>query len=122
MGLPADLEATVEPATVDVVVSGQDSDFTNMAPGDVRAYVDLTGYGPGTYTLMPSISAPKGVTWVSNAPNSVRVTVRERRGTPQSTPVTQHPVPSGPEPVISNEPGSRAARHASRGPLRPRRV
>lgn len=83
------LKASIDPASIEVTVDGPGSTLSNMTPADVKIRVDLANLDTGTYDLRPEITVPQGVTWVSNAPDNVEVTIEpEADSTPASTPVS----------------------------------
>ena len=86
MNLGEGLQASFSPSSVDVTVDGPDSLLTAMTPADVRIRADLGNLGPGTHEVSPEITVPQGVTWVSNTPETVEVTITGDE-TPASTPV-----------------------------------
>lgn len=67
----------VEPSKVDVTLQGDRKLVQNLAPGDVRVIVDLTGAGdrPGLLKRV-EVSTPAGVSHVSVTPPEVRVVVK----------------------------------------------
>lgn len=54
-GLEVGLSATTSPDTVNVLITGPLPALSELAPTDVRAVLDLTGLGPGTYPLTPQV-------------------------------------------------------------------
>jgi hypothetical protein len=67
-----------------------------MTPSDVKIRVDLANLDTGTYEIRPEITVPQGVTWVSNSPEMVEVTITpESEGESESTPVTSTGVLGG---------------------------
>jgi YbbR domain-containing protein len=98
IGLAPGLEASTAPATVDVILSGPVPMLSTLAPTDVRAVVDLSGYEQGTYQFIPDINIlPEQVQKVSILPSTVEVTITvaftptptqtpSRTGTPGQTP------------------------------------
>lgn len=76
IGLAPGLTATSSPAIVDVILSGPVPMLNTLAPADVRAVVDLTGYEVGTYQFIPQINIlPDRVQMVSILPGSVAITI-----------------------------------------------
>jgi YbbR domain-containing protein len=98
IGLAPGLEASAAPASVDVILSGPVPMLSTLAPTDVRAVVDLSGYEQGTYQFIPDINIlPEQVQKVSILPSTVEVTITvaftptpsqtpSRTGTPGQTP------------------------------------
>jgi hypothetical protein len=67
-----------------------------MTPSDVKIRIDLANLDTGTYEIRPEITVPQGVTWVSNSPEMVEVTITpESEGESESTPVTSNRVLEG---------------------------
>lgn len=88
MNLQPGFSVTIEPENVDITVEGPGGTLTQMMPSDVKIRVDLDDLGPGTYERQPEITVPQGVTWVSNSPDTVRVTIVAPAETPGSTPIS----------------------------------
>jgi YbbR domain-containing protein len=91
IGLAPGLEAVVDPAVVDVILSGPVPILNALTPTDVRVTVDLTGYGVGSYQLNPQVNIlPDQLTLVSILPGTVTVAITNAptptpMGTPNST-------------------------------------
>ena len=73
--LGAGLRAEVVPATVAVGVHGARGRLDALGPGDVLAFVDLAGLGPGRYNLPVRVDQPSdfGVSGVEPATAVVRI-------------------------------------------------
>jgi YbbR domain-containing protein len=80
-GLAADLDSR----TVDVIVAGTVPALVALGADSVAASVDLSGKGPGTYTLEVAVRSPAGTTVQSVQPARVTVTIRSTR-TPAPSP------------------------------------
>jgi YbbR domain-containing protein len=102
IGLAPGLTAISTPAVVDVILSGPVPVLNTLAPADVRAVVDLTGYDVGTFQFIPQINIlPDRVQMVSILPGTVSITITitptpTQTGTPNGTIVpnqTSTPVP-----------------------------
>jgi YbbR domain-containing protein len=90
------LTASIDPASIDVTVDGPGDTLSNMTPSDVKIRIDLANLDTGTYEIRPEITVPQGVTWVSNSPEMVEVTITpESEGESESTPVTSNRVLEG---------------------------
>jgi YbbR domain-containing protein len=91
IGLGEGLAIEVSPDAVAVTVVAPESMLGSLTTSDLAVQVNVTGLGPGTYSLEPVVALPPGVTWVSSDPGSVTVHIREADGTPvpepESTPV-----------------------------------
>ena len=88
IGLSDDLQATIDPATVNVSVNAPRATLQAMTADDVKVRIDLTGLGPGTYTLQPDVTVPQGVTWLGNDPSGVSVVISKKNAlaAPQASP------------------------------------
>jgi YbbR domain-containing protein len=76
IGLAPGLQASVSPATVDVILTGPVPLLNTLSPADVRVVVDLTGYDAGTYQFIPEVNIlPEQVEKVSMLPATVEVTI-----------------------------------------------
>ncbi len=102
IGLAPGLTAISSPAVVDVILSGPVPVLNTLAPADVRAVVDLSGYDVGTFQFIPQINIlPDRVRMVSILPGTVTITITitptpTQTGTPNGTIVpnrTSTPVP-----------------------------
>lgn len=76
IGLESGLSVEIDPAQVSLQVSAPIEILQAMRAEDIKVFVDLTGLGPGTYTLQPEVLVPQGATWLGNEPSSVTVTIR----------------------------------------------
>jgi YbbR domain-containing protein len=54
-GLLANQKSTIEPAKVDLIVTGPLTILQNLNASDLRVLVDLTGFSSGKYTLEPKL-------------------------------------------------------------------
>ncbi|MDR7439235.1 MAG: CdaR family protein [Armatimonadota bacterium] len=77
-GLGAGLEATWEPARVQVRVVGSEEAVVNLPEGEVRAVVDATGLGPGSTRRPVQVRVPQGIWVVASTPSEVLLRVRRR--------------------------------------------
>lgn len=76
IGLSPGLEASVNPAVVNVILSGPVPVLNTLGPTDVRVVVDLTGFDVGTYQFTPQVNIlPDRVTLSSILPATVEVTI-----------------------------------------------
>jgi YbbR domain-containing protein len=75
IGLERGLSAEIDPPQVSLQVSAPIEVLQAMRAEDIKVFVDLTGLGPGTYTLQPEAVVPQGATWLGNEPSSVTVTI-----------------------------------------------
>ena len=105
LGLKSSLTAEITPYQLDVSVHAPRSLLQSLEAQDVKVIADLTGLGPGTYTLEPKVIVPQGVTWLGNKPDRVIVKITSTAATPASTPEATPGTPVGvidrPTPVQS---------------------
>lgn len=92
IGLGTDLVAQLEPPQISLQVNAPVEVLQAMQAEDIRVFVDLTGLGPGTYTLEPQVTMPQGATWLGNDPETVVVTISPTGAAGQSP---------GPQPSLS---------------------
>lgn len=87
-GLENGLTAQVSPLTVDVILSGPLSLLDTLTRQSVRAFVDLTNLGPGTYQVTPKIEVMiANIVVESILPNTIEVVITPLgTGTPTPTP------------------------------------
>ncbi len=75
-GLPPELEATVSPTNVDVILSGPLPVLLNLSSATLRVVVDMNGLGEGVYQVAPEVDLlPAEVRVESILPESVSVTI-----------------------------------------------
>lgn len=84
IGLGGGLEADLEPPQISLQVNAPVEILQAMRAEDIKVFVDLTGLGPGTYSLQPQVTMPQGATWLGNDPANVVVTIRTTEGAAQS--------------------------------------
>jgi YbbR domain-containing protein len=68
-------EATLSPATVQVIVDGPETVLEGLEPESVQVFVNLSGYSLGVHRVEPSYFAPEGVRVVSIIPETVEVVI-----------------------------------------------
>ncbi|MFM9107462.1 MAG: YbbR-like domain-containing protein [Chloroflexota bacterium] len=76
------LSASVEPASIAVVIFAAEDQLTAMRAGEVQVSSSVAGLSPGSYELPLSVAVPPGVQWIRTEPEVVTVTIT-RGGTPQ---------------------------------------
>ncbi len=74
-GLGPDLEATVSPETVEIILSGPLPILNDLEPDDIRVVVDLFDLSSGTHQLEPEVFVPEGVTAKSVIPSTLQVEI-----------------------------------------------
>jgi YbbR domain-containing protein len=76
IGLSPGLTASVNPAVVNVILTGPVPELNNLGPTDVRVVVDVTGYDVGTYQFTPQVNIlPERVVLSSVLPATVSVII-----------------------------------------------
>ena len=60
-GLAAELTATVQPESAQLVITGPFDRINEIDPATIHLYLDAEGLGPGTYTLAPQVILPEGL-------------------------------------------------------------
>lgn len=85
IGLGSGLVAELDPPQVSLQVNAPAEVLQAMRAEDIKVFVDLTGLGPGTYTLQPQVTVPRGATWLGNEPANVTVTIQPAEAAGQST-------------------------------------
>jgi YbbR domain-containing protein len=86
VGLGPGLAADVSPGTVEVILAGTIPTLAALGADAVRATVDMTGRGPGTYTADVAVTAPPGTTVQTLRSARATVTIRSTRPTPSPSP------------------------------------
>lgn len=107
-GVAPALSASFSPAVINLTVSGDSTALNALAENPLSAVLDLSGLGPGFYSLTPQVQLPEGVRLTVDLP-SIDVTLR---APPTATPQpveevpTTLPPPSEPEatPEVTPEP------------------
>jgi YbbR domain-containing protein len=94
--LPVDVDGAgdglivdVSPAEVSIEISATATQLPALVNGAITISVDVSGLGPGTYSLTPSVVVPAGVEWNAINPAMVNVTITavdEAPATPGATP------------------------------------
>lgn len=82
---PPGTDVTIVPPSVDVALSGSAAQLSDFDATVVHATVDLAGLQPGTHTLTPHITVPRGLS-LDSPPAAVRVVI--------TVPSTPTPAPS----------------------------
>jgi YbbR domain-containing protein len=76
IGLANNLNAVVSPVSVDVILSGPLSLLDTFTRQSIRAVVDLTGLGPGTYQITPKVEVlVANIVVESILPNTIEVVI-----------------------------------------------
>lgn len=88
-----ELAVSIEPGTASAVITGTVAAINALTVDAVTAVVDVSGRGPGTYTLEVTVRAPSGLTVQSVQPTRVTVTIKSTRPPPSPSP-TPTPTPA----------------------------
>jgi YbbR domain-containing protein len=83
-GLAPGLVAEVTPTEAVVEVMASQEQLEGLVESGIQVVVNVSGLGPGTYSLEPRVSLPPGVEWSSLEPSVVEVTIRSVAATPAS--------------------------------------
>jgi YbbR domain-containing protein len=70
------LSARAAPANATVTVRGADDVLRNLSTDDIEASVDLSGLGPGPYTLAVRTTSRRPLGFVRVTPDQVRIVIR----------------------------------------------
>ncbi len=95
IGIGEGLTASLAPAAISIQVTAPIEMLQTMTAEDVTVLVDLTGLETGTHMLQPAVTVPSGATWLSNQPETVRVTIApalDVTGTPARSPSNAPPI------------------------------
>jgi YbbR domain-containing protein len=76
------LTARLDPQSLDISVSAPTERLRELTAEDVSVTVDVSGLGPGVYTLTPEITVPDDVTVTTVDPQRVVVLISETGATP----------------------------------------
>ncbi len=88
-GLAPSLTAEIAPTTIDLIVSGPVPLLKDLKPSDIRVKIDLSGFQPGTYQVIPVVDfLPPRLQKVSILPTTVEVVISLL---PTSTPTPTPP-------------------------------
>jgi YbbR domain-containing protein len=88
VNLQPGLSAEVSPREIVIQVVAPEAVVTDLPGSEVEVQIDVSGLGPGTYTLAPKVVLPPNVQWISTDPQTVVVTIQEGpSATPAGTPV-----------------------------------
>jgi YbbR domain-containing protein len=79
LGAAPGLVVKATPNVVDVVLRGSREGVNAVAVNDVPAVVDVTGLGPGTYTLPVRVDNPPHAGVASVSPQTVQVSISSGR-------------------------------------------
>ncbi|MFL5761487.1 MAG: YbbR-like domain-containing protein [Thermomicrobiales bacterium] len=77
----AGLTAEANPNEITVTVVGSQEALANLTADTIEVQIDVSGLGPGVYTLVPRVLLPPNVEWIDTNPATVTVTIQSM-GTP----------------------------------------
>jgi hypothetical protein len=96
--VPDGFTATVEPATIGVVVFASEETTASISGGEISVSASAEGLGAGRHQVRPSVTVPPEVQWLRTEPEIVVVTLepelpaatpgRAQRTVPAATPET----------------------------------
>ena len=75
LGLGEGLTATLEVSNASLEVSAAANQIPSLVSGGITVSIDVTGLGPGTYSLAPQVGVPSGVEWENIDPESITVVI-----------------------------------------------
>ena len=93
--VPDGFTATVEPASVGVVVFASEDTMASLSGSDMSTSVSAAGLGAGRHQLRPSVTVPPEVQWLRTEPEVVVVTLTRDSGA--ATPVAEDEPPPADE-------------------------
>ncbi len=82
IGLQNGLVAEISSNSINIIVSGSQSDLEEVTEESITADLDLTGLDVGEYELSPNIVLPVGILQVSYSPSVISVNIRSADETP----------------------------------------
>ncbi len=68
-------QVNVDPASVELSVSASADILSSLTPDDIDVFVDITGLGPGVYSLRPEVTLPPEISATVLNPQSVTVLI-----------------------------------------------
>jgi len=77
--LGPNVEGSIDPGSVTVVLAGQAPTLAALSTDQVSASIDAAGRGPGQYTVDVALRLPQGVTLQSVQPTRVTLTIKARQ-------------------------------------------
>lgn len=93
-GLPPGYVATISPDRISVTLAGTFNQLQSISPSDVKAIVDVSGRGAGTFDLPLQTTAPQGVRVQGLSQDKVTVTLIAPTPIPPTPTLTVAPTPS----------------------------
>ena len=93
--VPDGFTATVEPASVGVVVFASEDTMASLSGSDMSTSVSAAGLGAGRHQLRPNVTVPPEVQWLRTEPEVVVVTLT--RDTGAATPLPEDEAPTAEE-------------------------
>ncbi len=95
LGLGSGLSASIEQTTISIEVSAPIDILQAMTPEDISIWVNLSGFGPGTYAVPLEVTVPQGATWQTSEQLETTVTIEQSGlASPEAFPST----PASPAP------------------------
>ena len=121
VNLQLGMQATVDPSTVSVTLSGPAPVLRTLQASSVIVSLNLSGLGTGTYTLTPDASTPPQVTVDQIDPPQLRVVVSASPTpvpTPSPTPTPEPEPTATPAPTEEPQPATPTPSSEASVPLR----
>jgi YbbR domain-containing protein len=106
IGLSDDLEATISPTSVDVIIAGPLNVLDILSPSSFRVILDLSGLPPGVYQRAPTIDTDtEQVRVQTTLPETVEVIIEAApTPTPTETVSVTPATPGTPAPTATSQP------------------
>ncbi len=105
--VPEQMVATINPTSIQVLLTGAADSLAELGPTDIRAEIDLANRAPGIHQVQPTVFIPPGIEVAAVVPSTISVGL-SLLPTPTPTPTatstpTATPSPT-PEPEVAEEP------------------
>ena len=114
IGVANGLLVTINPQIVDVAVVGPSGALTRLGSTTVQGTVNVTGRGPGTYTIVPDVPLPSDVRLASPIPD-VTITLRSQPTVLAASTATSQPA----APTATGQPTGSTATSQPASPTEP---
>jgi YbbR domain-containing protein len=105
-GLPPGYAAVLSPTSIDLTLSGTFAQFQALTPTDVRATINVSSLGAGTYELAPQVTIPNDIRLVSVNPPAVTVSIIPPTPVPPTPTATPIPQPTATATPITEAPAT----------------
>jgi YbbR domain-containing protein len=105
-GLQPGYAAVLSPTSIDLTLSGTFAQFQALTPTDVRATINVSSLGAGTYELTPQVTIPNDIRLVSINPPAVTVSIIPPTPVPPTPTATPIPQPTATATPITEAPAT----------------